>query len=298
MKKAISYIFLLLLVLSACTTVIKVDVPQGSKFVVVDAFIDDKPQPQKVRLTFTADYFSNQPTPPVLGAGVSLNDLSNNKTYTFTPDNNGNYFYTPLSGDTMMRVGHQYQLTVSYNGNTYFAFSTLNRTTTIDSVRFTGNIDPTSTHGDTGRYHPLLFARDAPGATDYYWLKIYKNGQRYELPDGIDISQDAGGVNTDGQEFDDPVAKYFIYPHDSVFHYGQLCTIEVLSVNANTYDYLLQLNLQLTNSQAGLFAVTPENVRTNIQQSAGTQKAIGWFNMGSSVSKTESARKELIVTPR
>ncbi|HKC68520.1 MAG TPA: DUF4249 family protein, partial [Bacteroidia bacterium] len=125
MKKIILNILVIfsLVFVTSCTNVIQVSVPTGSTLLVVDAFINNKPEAQKVRLTTTADYFSNAPTPAVLGATVTLNDLTNNVTYTFTPDGAGNYVYTPVVNDSMAVVTHKYQLNVSYNGNNYFALS-------------------------------------------------------------------------------------------------------------------------------------------------------------------------------
>src|ERR1700761_770890 len=118
-----------LFMIASCTQVIKVDVPSGATLMVVDAFINNSSDTQKVRLTTTADYFSNAPTPPILGATVTLSDLTNSTTYTLTPDGKGNYIYVPVVNDSMAQIAHKYQLNITYNGNTYNALSTLNKTT-------------------------------------------------------------------------------------------------------------------------------------------------------------------------
>ncbi|HXD93751.1 MAG TPA: DUF4249 family protein [Bacteroidia bacterium] len=297
MKKTILNIFVicsLMMFIASCTTVIQVTVPTaGSTFVVVDAFINNKPQAQIVRLTTTANYFSNAPTPPVLGATVTLNDLTNNLTYTFKPDGNGNYIYTPLINDSMAAINHKYQLNISYNGNNYFALSTLNKTTVVDSIIFrstqrdlAGNYPNDTTN--PRRFFPLVLAKDIKGEANYYWLRVYKNGVFYNGPNQLKNFQDDGD-GSDGYLFNPQFSFFQLTPDDNPINRYDVCTIEILSIDKNTNDFLGQLQTQLTNSQNGLFAVTPENVKTNIQQTSGTQKAIGWFNMGASSSKSRIA---------
>ena len=298
MKKTILNLFVTicsLVLVSSCTSIIQVDVPKGATLVVVDAFINNKPEAQKVRLTTTADYFSNTATPPLLGATVTLNDLTNNTTYTFTPDGNGNYVYTPLLNDSMATVTHKYQLNILYNGNNYFALSTLNRTTKVDTIVFRSSGRDYAGHypNDTTtprRFYPLVVTFDAIGAGDYYWLKVYNNGVFYNQPNQLKAFPDGGYTGTDGLLLNANFAFRGLTSSENPIYRYDVCTVEILSINKDTYSYLDQLQTQLTNSQNGLFAVTPQNVKTNIQQTTGTQKAIGWFNMGAISSKSQIAK--------
>ena len=283
---------------SSCTQVVQITVPNGTKEVVVDAFIDNSTKPQKVRLTFNDNYFSNVPTSPVLGATVSLNDLTNAKTYTFTPDGNGNYIYTPLPvNDSMAQVGHKYQLNIAYDGNTYIALSTLKRTTKVDTIFFRGTRNdpygqrPASDTSSPRRFYPFVLAVDIPGpVSDYYWLKVYKNGVWYNQSAQIDVFQDGGNVGFDGQPFIVPAAFLNLTSSDNPIYRNDVCTVDIYSINENTFEFMTQLQSQLSNAQSGLFALTPQNVKTNIQQSSGTLPAIGWFNIGAVSSKSVVAK--------
>ncbi|HEX7414670.1 MAG TPA: DUF4249 family protein [Bacteroidia bacterium] len=285
--------FIISLVVSSCTTVIQVSVPTGKTQLVVDAFLDNSAKQQTVRLTMSANYFSEVSTPPVLGATVSLTDLTNTKTYTFTPDNNGNYLYTPIISDTMGRINHKYQLNVSYNGNTYFALSTLFPSIPVDTILFRFNaynpIDtvPTTTNPN---YYPLVKAKDIRGTGNCYWMKAYKNGIFYSQPGNMNFFGDAGGFAPDGTDIGVPNSYEGVIDNDKPYQRNDVCTIEIYAINAATSDFLGQLQTQMTNSQSGLFAVTPQNVKTNIQQTSGTQPAIGWFNIGAITSKSVVAR--------
>ena len=285
-------LFVSTLLLSSCKDVITVDLKKGETLLVVDAFLNNNGATQTLRLTTTAEYFSNTNTPPALGASVSLTDLSANKTFTFTPDGNGNYLYVPQLNDSMAQIGHNYQLNITYNGINYTALSKLNRTTRVDTIIFKRKKGgPEDTTVLPKKYYPYLIARDAPGAIDYYWIKTYKNGAFYNGPGQLNVVQDAGGVGTDGIFFIPPNAFFLLTPDDDPCYYLDACTIEIYSINADTYDFFMQLKTQMSNSQAGLFATAPENVRTNIKNSSGSgMKAIGWFNMGATTNKTVVAK--------
>ena len=284
------------LLVPSCTSVIQVSVPTGSPLLVVDAFLDNSMQPQKVRLTWNANYFSNVPTPPVLGASVRMNDLTNSKTYTFNPDGNGNYVYTPQIADSMAQLHHQYQLQITYNGNVYMASSTLNRTAFLKSIVFcTGrnpkDTVPTADTTNPRKFYPLVNAIDPPGpVVDYYWLRVYKNGIFYNQPAQIDAFPEAGFLGTDGFPFLPPVAFLGLTPDTNPIYRNDSCTVSICSINKDTYDFLTQVKSQLTNAQSGLFALTPQNVKTNINQISGSQAAVGWFNIGAIVSKSAVAK--------
>ena len=286
---------LLVCIITSCSSVIQVSVPTGSKQLVVDAFLDNSAKPQTVRLTFNANYFSEVPTPPVIGANVSLSDLNNNTTYTFTPDGNGNYIYTPVVNDSMAQLNHKYQLNISYNGNSYMATSTVYPTIAVDTILFRSNRTDIYNNypNDTTKprsYYPLLFAQDIKGQVNYYWIKAYKNGILYNQPGQMDFFQDGGYVGTDGDFVRPPYNFFGLIDNDKPLYRGDVLTVEIYSTTASTNDFLLQLQTQMTNSQSGLFAVTPQNVKTNIQQIRGTQQAIGWFNMAAVKSKSVVAK--------
>lgn len=299
MKRLSHYISYVLIITTfiSCTSVIQVTVPNGKQELVVDAFLDNSSNPQTVRLTFNANYFSGTSTPAVLGATVTLTDLTNTKTYSFTPDGNGNYIYTPIFNDSMAQVHHKYQLNISYDGNKYIALSTLKRTAVIDSILFRNSprdAKGTDAPGDTSnprKFYPYVFAKDSTGPIpDYYWLKIYKNGVFYNQPGQLNSFQDAGYPGTDGYFFLPPVAFQGLTSSDNRIYRNDVCTAEVYSIDSDTYGFLSQMQTQLTNSQSGLFAVTPQNVKTNIQQIGGTLSALGWFNIGAISSKSIVAK--------
>jgi hypothetical protein len=267
--------------LSSCEKVIKVEVPEGETLLVVDAWINDKQGKQTVRLTTTAPVFEANNTPIAVGAAVVLKDLTNGKSYVFNEvAGTGNYEFVPSTTDTLAVLNHQYSLSVSYKGNSYTALSTLNRTTTIDTVGFDRITEPGST--EVKGYLAWLFGKDQPNGKDYYWIKSFKNGEFYNQSSSINVSEDGGGGDgTDGLCFIPPTAFFNVIPGSKNLKLNDVYTVEVHSLNKDSYEYMVQLTTQLNNSQAGLFAVTPENLRTNLKAvNEGAPRALGWFNMG------------------
>lgn len=266
-------------VFSACEDVIQVELDKGEDLVVIDAFINGNKTNQKVRLTYTDDYFSAQNPPAIKGANVKLTDLSNGKVYTFTDINNGDYLYTPTANDTIVHWYHSYKLEVTYNGKTYTSITESNRNAKLDSISAKYE-DGSSIFASEPGYYCVLWARDLPGAkTDYYWVKTSKNGIPFNKSNQINIAIDGtnGSVPSGDTLLFTPPIITSITPFGEIYQVGDSCSVEIHSITRDTYFFLLQVVNQTNNS--GLFATTPENVKTNIITPEGATKAIGWFSV-------------------
>jgi hypothetical protein len=278
--KTIKLIFALFTVISfaSCEDVIQVKLDKGEPIITIDAFINDMRSAQKVRLTYTDGYFSQKTNEPVTGATVKLKDLTTGIEYTFADNNDGDYLFNLATTDTLGRVGHDYELTVVHQGNTFVSSSRLNRTSQVDSLIIEyqeggglGNQDP--------GYKFSFLGFDIPGDTvDYYWIKSYNNGKFFNKGGDINICADAAfGAGADGFPFITPIAEG-ITPLGELFQKNEVCRVEIHSINLETYNFLNQVRTQTTNS--GLFATSPENVKTNIKNITSDKvKVVGWFCM-------------------
>jgi hypothetical protein len=276
MKKIVYFITAIFLItLTSCEDVIQVKLDQGAKLIVVDAFVNDMRSFQKIRVTYTGDYFSGTTPPPVKGANVVLKDITNNNSFTFADQGNGDYTFFLSNTDTIGYIGHTYQLQVTYGGSSYSSIATLKRTTQIDSISVKYNDG--SGFGKEG-YTCAMWAFDVPGPiSDYYWIKSFRNGVLFNKGSEINVAVDGAYSNgADGYIFIPPIAEA-ITPGGERFNKNDVCRVEIHSISLDTYNFLLQVQTQTTNS--GLFATTPENIRTNITSPDGAMKAIGWFNM-------------------
>ena len=277
--KTIKLFLAILTVLSftSCEDVIQVKLDKGETIVTIDAFINDMRSQQKVRLTYTDSYFSQKPNEPVVGATVTLKDATNGQTYNFSDSNDGNYVFNLASTDTLGRVGHEYEITVTHQGNIFTSTTQMNRTTQIDSLHVEHK-----EAGPFGGQEGYLFSflgQDPTGPDpDFYWIKSYRNGIFFNKGGDINIAWNgASGDASDGLFFIPPIAEG-ITPFGEIFKYHDVCRVEIHSITRQTYDFLTQIQSQTTNS--GLFATTPENVKSNLKCTTSDKiKVVGWFSM-------------------
>jgi hypothetical protein len=282
-------LFLLpLLLLNSCQDVVQIKLDQGSKLYVVDAFVNDLRTTQTIRVTTNDSYFSDREAPPVANATVLLKDLTGNAQYAFGYAGDGNYQYTPALIDTIARLNHQYELDVIIDGVTYTSLTVQKRTAVIDSI--SARYRDGKGGGFGGQRAPYytceLWAKDkVDNNADYYWIKTYRNDTLFSASNDINVCIDGTGGPVTSAELD---SVFFtppaIFLGSKRYQSGNTCKAEVHSISHDTYFFLIQAQAQISNG--GLFATTPENVKSNIVTPKGaTTKAIGWFNMASVASK-------------
>lgn len=278
MKKYFVFLATVIL-LASCENVVQIKLDKGSELIVVDAFINDMRKSQVVRLTTTDDYFTTQNPPALSGATVVLKDLTNNRVYNFSDQNNGDYVFNLTAADTIGYAGHTYKLEVTYNGNMYTSTVNQNRRAKLDSISATFE-DGTSLFTPKAGYYAVLWARDLPGpVSDYYWVRSSKNNVAYSKANEINLAIDGTGGSVPANDtllFTPPIINNLV-PFDDVLEVGDTLGVEIHAISKETYYFLVQVINQTNNS--GLFATTPENVRTNIVSPANAKKAIGWFSV-------------------
>jgi hypothetical protein len=275
------------LFLTSCEDVVQIKLDEGSKLYVIDAFVNSLPGKQTIKVVTNDSYFSDRAAPPVSGAQVVLKDLTASKQFVFNDAGNGNYEYISNGVDTLSRIGHQYQLNVTIDGFTYKALDVQRRTASIDSIQAEYN-DGDSGFGPAGDpyYFCGLWAKDKVDSnTDYYWIKTYRNDTLFSGSGDINICIDGtGGPVTDASldsTYFSPPATFLGFKR---YQSGNTCRVEVHSISHDTYFFFVQAQAQVNNG--GLFATTPENVKSNIVTPKGaTTKAIGWFNMATVATK-------------
>lgn len=277
-----------LLFLNSCEDVVQIKLDEGSKLYVIDAFVNDLRAKQIIRVTTNDSYFSNRIAPPVSDAVVVLKDLTTNKQYAFTYGGDGNYEYNIASVDSIAKIGHQYELNVTIDGSIYTALAVQKRTAVIDSI--VPEYDDGQSGGFGGNapnpfYLCNLLAKDkVDNVADYYWIKTFRNDTLFTESGDINICIDGTGGAVNNAQFD---SIYFTPPATFLgfkrYQSGSTCKVEIHSISRETYFFFVQASAQINNG--GLFATTPENVKTNIVTPKDAKtKAVGWFNMASVVS--------------
>lgn len=278
----------------SCEDVIEVDLADGDRQLVVDAWINNKPETQTIRLTRAGAYFANSFSAAETEASVTVTD-ADGRVYTFLDtDKDGAYTWTPEAGQVFGEVGMAYTLNiVTAAGLQYTATSVLERVMPIDSIAYEYREEEL---GQPAGYYAELFARDLPGFGDAYWIKTFKNGQFLNKPQEMNLAYDAGftaGAGLDGIYLTKPIRLAINRIPDSgdgavdtndlpPYALGDSIYVEVLSLNDEAFMFLEQARTQMTLGDASLFAEPPANVPTNIQSinaATNADRAVGFFNV-------------------
>ncbi len=286
-KTAIVFFLLVQLIFTSCEDEIMPTLQEAPTFVVIDAWINNKPEPQIIKVSASQSYFDNSSIPGLSGATVQIID-ENLKVYDFVETQAGIYVWTPEQGVTFGEIGLQYGLNIVYNGETFNAISTMNRVPPIDSLSFAfEEADVPFPEG----YYAEFWSRDPAGIGDTYWIKTFKNGQFLSKPEEINVTYDAGfspGANLDGLVFIQPI-RLIINPFEedengdflSPYAIGDSVYVEIHSITNEAFYFLNEVLIQ-TDRPGGfaeLFATPLSNVVTNIIPQNEETEVVGFFNV-------------------
>ncbi|MDH4058671.1 MAG: DUF4249 domain-containing protein [Cyclobacteriaceae bacterium] len=280
-----------LLFSSACETIINPNLESAEPILVIDAWINNKAEPQVISLSMTQPYFENVVPPPVEGAQVSITD-SNGKVYVFTEAEPGAYTWTPVGSEVFGETGLSYELRITANGESYISSTKMGRVPPIDSITF---LVEEGNQFVTDLYLAEFWAVDPLEAGDSYRIKAFKNGNLLNKPSEMNLAYDAGfskgGGTFTGITFISPI-RTGINPFDqdenkellSPYVVGDSVYVELHSLTDASFDFLTQVALQ-TDRPGGfseLFSTPLANVSSNVRNdNPNGKKVVGFFNVAS-----------------
>ncbi|MEA3497372.1 MAG: DUF4249 domain-containing protein [Bacteroidota bacterium] len=262
-RKPIIATLLSLLALTACEDVIEIDLNSIEPKLVIEAVITDQTVQQTVKLTKTGDYFDPGIYPTVSYANVIISDNLGNSE-TLTEVNPGIYQTANLQGTP----GIVYSLSVEVEDIEYSAISEMPVKVNIDTL--STEFFEATPRFDEG-YMVKCHFTDPAGINNYYRLKTYENG--------VLLNSSSDFVLSDDKVFDGNMAQMPL--RMKTFQINDTITVELLSLNKDTYDYY---NTLIENSSGPGFmsgGSTPANPLSNISNGA-----MGYFGVYTISSKT------------
>ncbi|MDB5274142.1 MAG: hypothetical protein JWO58_2509 [Chitinophagaceae bacterium] len=251
-------LFFIAHLLFSCTKVVDYDlVSEDPKTVIESRIIKDSFA--IARITTTAPYLANEPTPIVDNAFIVISDNVGNKD---TLNYIGNGFYR--GDDIIGNTANIYTLSVSARGKVHVA------TTSIpDTVSFSitgANYKDGTTGFEKKGYYPTIQAT-LPAGDSYYLFKYYKNDSLYRRDNSSLYITDSRFVGTNIQGYETP----------QPYQINDVAKINIYTLTKEAYNFYNDLDAQL-NNDGGFFSTPPANTSTNFSNGP-----IGLFQ-GSSLS--------------
>ena len=254
-----------LVLFSGCEDVIELDLPDGEPQLVVDGWLTDQPGEKVVRLRYSANYFSDAPTPAATGALVWLHDaLGPVDTLREEPLGSGDY-KTGYVG----RAGQTYTLYIRLpNGESYASMpQVLKEVPKIDSIyaRFKEET-PVQDEG----YYVSIDTKEPAGVGDFYRWRLYINGEYQNDPFDILVASD---------EFVDgnPIIDFEVATKPAQL--GDTVRIEQMTISREAFDFLTQVQIQ-TAFVGSLFDTPPAPIPSNIKNLTDpSTEALGFFGV-------------------
>lgn len=267
------FIAIVSLWISACEKVVDIDLPTTDPVPYVDAWITDQEGPQTIKFLKATGYLSESGPEPITGAQVSVTDLTLNRTYDFSYAN-GAYTHDPGPGNHIGVIGHQYKLSITYEGELFEATDVLNRVCPVDSITYEYKEQGT---GEEEGYYATFFAKDLAGAEDFYWIRTYRNGVlNHNVTEMWAIDGSFYEDVSDGMNFILPIREG-ITSGEHPYVQGDEVKVLIRSLSKPAYGFIRMVNDQLTNG--GMFSRVLQNVPYNMEsrQAGSNKKIYGWF---------------------
>lgn len=234
--------------LSSCTELIDIKLDDSEVRLVIEGEITNEPARHAVKITRSANYFSNEPAPGVTGAIVSITDGEN--SHILIEEEPGLYLTEP---DVFGTPGKTYQLTVLTGGMEYTATTEMKQVMPIDSIQFRRSVR------DEKNYEVLLYAQEPTAPGDHYMWKSYKNDSL--LTDSISKVIFLNDDLINGRYLNGLIVQQIeAIPGDEI-------TLEMLAVPQEYYQFVLTLMIE-SRWRGGPFDGPPANIQGNISNGA------------------------------
>ncbi|MDQ3395303.1 MAG: DUF4249 domain-containing protein [Bacteroidota bacterium] len=260
--QSIFYITLFML-FTSCEDVVEIDLPEGEKRLVVEAWLNNIDPLQEVKLSLTGPYFENQATQSVAGATVRISD-DLGTIYNMVEETPGFYQNTFLP-----EVGRAYTLEII----------------TIEGIEYVSNPETMEAVPEMDEfyyeyrqrelfllegYYVFIGLKDPPGVKNFYRWKYYINGEFQNKAQDFAIQDDD---LIDGAELLD--IQYNIEPLKA----GDTVKIEQYSLTEDAYNFLVKVREQITSGRL-LFDAPPAPVTGNIiNVNNPNETVLGYFGV-------------------
>lgn len=261
-------LILILFAAAACTEKIDLTLDESYTRLVVDGYLSTDSTPSAITLTQTADYFYNAPSPKVTGASVTLSDGDTSVLLAETVPGVSGIYATPpgFNGQT----GRNYSVGITLaepiaDQSVYTASCKLNAVTPLDSIRAVFQPD----WGKEGFWQVKVYALDPGDETNYYMLKLYRNGTLWS--DTITKVSTTDDTFFNGNYINGADAFYINNEEKwQTLYSGDTIMVQMAAITKEYYNFIIQV--QQAGFSIPFFSGPPANVEGNVDNGA-----VGFF---------------------
>lgn len=265
--KNLLFPLLALLLLSACTKVIDIDLNSSSPQIAIEAQLLEGIHDFTVRITQTGNYFSTDAPLTVADATVSL-QRGAESPIELNNVGNGNYEIP----NYVATANTPYVLTVNAGGSVYQASSFLPKPVALDTLVVEVADQPPFGAADADSFQIVCHFQDPAAETNFYRIKTVVNGIPHSKGEYLLVIDDR---LINGNYIQIPIFT-------DAFELNDQVEVELVSMDAQMYDYFNTLSLLVGNGNS---SAAPANPKTN--WSGG---ALGYFGAFSISRKTVVVR--------
>lgn len=249
-------------VLFSCQEEVFIDLRTTDRKPVIEAFWTDNGAVNFVKVSYSKDYYDEEPNEIVEDAQVSVTNVNTGISIDFRfSAQSGRYLPINNFGG---RVGESYELNVIVGDSEYKSTGTMLAPPTLDSVKY--EFKEARVFREEGYY--ITVYGDIPFRdNNFYRIRLVRNDTLLNNRNDYLLFDDTFGTSILNRGFE--LGGFPFRANDRV-------RLELFRLNRDAYNYLNQL-VGLLFNDGGLFSPPPQNPASNIRLVRGDTEALGYF---------------------
>lgn len=268
---------LLTIVFSSCEEEVVIDLKNTiPPLLVVEGRITDQLKQHQLKLTLTSDYFSQDISPAVSGAVVSVTEKGSEMTYSYTEIDTLPGVYQAIAFAGV--VGETYVLEIEYNNQIFRATAYMDEVAQIDTIEIAYSYN---SYFEEGNYIISLDALEPEPLGNNYLFNLYLNDTLFNNQLNFSTYENDEFFNG---EYIDSIEIYHVRQEEILSEITNV-KFEMLSISREEYDFI-RVFLNESLASGSIFNGPPSNIPSNIKNVSGGYDGFGFFG-ASSVSEID-----------
>jgi hypothetical protein len=271
MKKYLCVYLFVLVALSSCQEEVHLELKNMEKIPIIEAIWTNNPNANKVKVTYSRDFYDTIANEKIVDANVSITNLNSGERIGFVYMEELKQFL-PLN-NKKAEIGSRYRLEVRIDGQLYFSEGKMLEPPVLDSVTY--RYAEAQFFREEG-YYVTVYGKIPFETDNFYRVKIIRNDTLLNRRSDYLLFDDSFGTSILDNGFE--LSGFAFEKNDKV-------KLELYRLNQAPYNYLTQL-VNLLFNDGGLFSPPPQNPITNIFVENGNGRVGGYFLTAPLLTKT------------